>query len=61
MPLPTITYLRGSWYERSTIQLCIFYKAENWVQVEYDPNIIDAEVDEAIELLVNVTFLQFVD
>ena len=24
--------------------------AENWVQVEDDPNTIDAEVDEAIEL-----------
>ena len=25
--------------------------AENWVQLEDDPNIIDAEADEAIELL----------
>ena len=25
--------------------------SENWVQVEDDPNIIDAEVDESIELL----------
>ena len=31
--------------------------AEKWVQVEDDPDIIDAEVDEAIELLENVTFL----
>ena len=30
--------------------------AENQVQVEDDPDIIDAEVDEAIELLENVTF-----
>ena len=30
--------------------------AENWVQVEDDPDIIDAGVDEAIELLENVTF-----
>ena len=29
--------------------------AKNRVQVEYDPNIINAEVDEAIELLKNVT------
>eukprot|EP00978_Attheya_sp_CCMP212_P007275 scaffold16936_cov61-Attheya_sp.AAC.2 len=31
--------------------------AENWVNVEDDPNIIDAEVDEAIELLENATIL----
>ena len=31
--------------------------AENWVQVEDDTDIIDTEVDEAIELLENVTFL----
>ena len=30
--------------------------AENWVQVEYDPDIVDAEVDEAIELLEILTF-----
>ena len=30
---------------------------ENWVQVEDDPNTIDAEVDEAIELLENVIFV----
>ena len=30
--------------------------AENWVQVGDDPDIIDAEEDEAIELLENVTF-----
>ena len=29
--------------------------AENWVQLEYDPNIIDAELYEAIELLENET------
>ena len=29
---------------------------ENWVQVEDDPDIIDDEVDESIELLENVTF-----
>ena len=32
--------------------------AEKWVQVEYDPDIVDAEVDGAIEILENVTFLQ---
>ena len=32
--------------------------AENWVQVEVDPDIIDAAVDEAIELFENVTFLK---
>ena len=31
--------------------------AENWIQVEDDPGIIYAEVDEAIELLENLTFL----
>ena len=31
--------------------------AENWVQVEDDPGIIYAEVDEAIQILENVTFL----
>ena len=30
--------------------------AKNWVQVEEDPNIIDADVDEAIKILENVTF-----
>ena len=30
--------------------------AEKWVQVEDDLDIIDAKVDEAIELLDNVTF-----
>ena len=30
--------------------------AENWVQVEEDIDIIDAEADEEIELLQNVTF-----
>ena len=29
--------------------------AENWVKVEDDPDIIDTEVDEAIEILENVT------
>ena len=29
--------------------------AENWVQAEYDPDTIDAEVDEKIEILENVT------
>ena len=31
--------------------------AENWVQVEDDPGIIYAEVDESIEISENVTFL----
>ena len=31
--------------------------AENWVNVEDDPDIIDAEVDEAIELLENTNIL----
>ena len=31
--------------------------SENWVQVQDNPYIIDAEVDEAIELLENVVFL----
>ena len=35
--------------------------AENWVQVEDDQDIIDADVDEAINLLENVTFLQCLD
>ena len=37
--------------------------AENWVQVEDDPDIINAEVDEAIELLENVNFFDnaFID
>ena len=41
----------------SLVSDCSFTKAEtrtmaeNWVQLEDDPNIIDAEVDEAIELL----------
>ena len=30
--------------------------SEKWVQVEDDPNIIDAEVDEAIQLLENLTY-----
>ena len=30
--------------------------AENWLQVEEDIDIIDAEADEEIELLQNVTF-----
>ena len=30
--------------------------AEKWVNVENDPDSIDADVDEAIELLGNVTF-----
>ena len=29
---------------------------KNWVQLEDDPEIIDAEVDEAIELLENAAF-----
>ena len=35
--------------------------AEKWVQVEDDPDTIDGEADEAIELLENVTFLQCLD
>ena len=31
--------------------------AENWVQVEDDPDIIDTIVDESIEILVNVNFI----
>ena len=31
--------------------------AENWVNIEDDPDIIDTEVDEAIELLDDATFL----
>ena len=30
--------------------------AENWVNIEDDPDIIDAEVDEAIEIFKNATF-----
>ena len=33
----------------------IWAMAENWINVEDDPNIIDAEVDDAIELLENAT------
>ena len=32
--------------------------AENWVQVEDDPHIVDAEVDEEIELMENITFFE---
>ena len=35
----------------SFTKLKITAMAENWVQVEDDPDIIDAEVDEEIELL----------
>ena len=34
--------------------------AENWVQVEEDPNIIDSEVDETIEIFL-FRFLQCLD
>ena len=30
--------------------------AEKWVNIEDDPDIIDAEVDEAIEIMENSTF-----
>ena len=47
---------RSLFIDSSFVKSEIRAMSKNWVEVEYYPNIIDVEVDEAIELLENVTF-----